>query len=141
MIDLVPAQPWMLNSIALQPIQEAFRSEMTHDDVARAAQSGVALACVRGPTIIAMGGITQIWEGRGLVWGLLSPSIHATMVPIHRIVSRGLDNCIFKRVEAQVAVEHEEGHRWMSLLGFEREGVMRKFWKGRDYALYARVRD
>ena len=59
------------------------------------------------------------------------------MTPIHRIVRHTLEVLPFRRLEAHVDVEHAEAHRWIALFGFEQEGVMRQFYEGRDFALYA----
>lgn len=42
-------------------------------------------------------------------------------------------------MEAYAERNHAEAHRWLKLLGFKSEGLMRKFYNGRDYVLYAKV--
>jgi len=139
MIDVVPARPWMAAYLRTQRAQIS-AGEITAEDIKACAATGVALACVRGGQVLSIGGISQQWEGRGLLWGVVSDSIGATMTPIHRVVARALDECPFKRIEAHILDSFDEAHRWIRLLGFEREGVMRCFWRGEDYALYARLR-
>jgi hypothetical protein len=47
----------------------------------------------------------------------------------------------FKRIEAFVDANFAEGHRWIQMLGFVREGYMRSFSpNGNDAVLYARIR-
>jgi len=62
-------------------------------------------------------------------------------VPITRAARRFYEVCPLRRIEAEVACEHEQGRRWVEMLGFEREGRMRSYWAGKDFDLYARVRD
>ena len=140
MIDLVPARPWMIEKLELQPAQQVVCREMGRADIEFAIRSGVALAVVNDDNVIALGGIAKRWDGCGIAWGLLSCSVGATMAPIHKIVVRGLGRTHFERVEAHIDAEHAEGVRWIEMLGFEREGRMKKFFKGRDFWLYARTR-
>jgi hypothetical protein len=140
MIDLIPARPEMAALLVPQQSQLATGQVMTRPQLEAAIESGFALACVRDAKILAIGGIAEHWPDRGVVWGLLTDSIGATMTPVHRIVRRALEATSLKRVEAHVAVEHVAAVRWIELLGFTREGTMRAFWQGHDFALYARVR-
>ena len=88
----------------------------------------------------AIGGVAIVWPGRGHLWGLLAGGLGVSMTPIHRVVSRVLAEVDVRRLEAHISCDHPEASRWIEMLGFEQEGVMRSFWKGRDFALYARVR-
>lgn len=144
MIDLIPARPEMAAWLDPHEAQAATGQIMTRETLAAAIRAGTAIACVDSsgpvPRLLGLGGIAEEWTDRGLVWGLLAGGIGATMTPIHRIVRRALDTSSLRRIEAHVAIEHEAGLRWIEMLGFEREGVMRAFWQGRDFALYAKVR-
>lgn len=139
MISLARAEPGMLLRMRVQPIQ-VVNPKMTFNMVAKAIETGVAWAALRDGQPVAIGGVAPQSDERAVVWGVLSDSIGASMTSVHRAVRHTLDVLTYPRLEAHVAVEHEEGHRWIALLGFEREGVMRKFFRGRDFALYARVR-
>lgn len=140
MIDVIPARPFMAERMELQQAQVLAGQMMTPAAIESAIRGGTALAAVDGDRIICMAGIYEVWEGRAIAWGLLCPSIGASMTTLHRITKRGLDVSLHRRVEADVLDDHVEGHRWMRLLGFTKEGVRRAYWQGRDYALYARVR-
>ena len=140
MIEIIPARPEMASMIRLQKVQTLTGMKLTPENLARFIASGPAFACVDG-SVMAIGGVLPIWEGRGLAWGLLSDSIGASMTTVHRAVLRGLNDLfVMDRVEAQVALEHAEGFRWMRLLGFQQEGVLRSFYEGQDYALFSRIR-
>lgn len=140
MIDLIPARPEMAHMLTPQPAQIATGQVMSPEEVAHAIRQGVALAATDGARVLAIGGVAELWSERGIVWGVLDQSIGRAMVPIHRAVRRALEVSPLRRIEAHVAAEHPEGHRWIELLGFEREGLMRAFWQGHDYVLYSRVR-
>ena len=89
---------------------------------------------------VAIGGVVELWKDRGSAWGLLSTGLAADMPVIHRVVRRVIETSPLARIEAQVACGHNAGQRWVRMLGFEHEGVMRSFWNGRDYDLFARVK-
>lgn len=140
MIDLIPARSDMTTLLELQPAQQLMGQAMTEDSLEAAIRGGLALAAVRDGKLLGLGGIFTIWPGRGMAWALLAGSLRESMLGVHRIMQRGLETTTYARVEAYVADVHEEGHRWMEMLGFEMEGMQRKFWQDRDYALYAKVR-
>lgn len=139
MISVVPAEAGMLLRMRVQRAQ-ALHPKMTFAMVSRAIETGQAWAAVDGTAPLALGGLSPQTDTRAVVWGVLSDSIGANMTLIHREVRRRLAVAAFERIEAHIALDHDEGHRWIRLLGFEQEGVMRKFFQGRDFALYARVR-
>ncbi len=141
MINLVPARAEMASLIRPQPSQMKFGVDISPGALQRFIDSGLAFAVVDGSEVLALGGARDIWPGRAVAWGLLSSGIGATMVPITRAVRRFLDTCPTRRIEAEVAVDHEEGRRWVEMLGFEREGTMRAYWGNADFHLYARVRN
>lgn len=140
MIEVIPARPEMADAIRVQNAQQIAGMAATQDNLAAFIRSGPAFACV-DDRVLAILGIVPMWNDRSVAWGLLSDSIGASMLQVHRAVLRGLDDLfLVKRVEAYVAAGHNEGCRWMKLLGFEYEGTMRQFHGGRDYDLFARVR-
>lgn len=140
MIEVVAARPEMASMLQLQTTQQAL-GQFADVDVLRAAiQNGVALAVIDGPRILAIGGVMKMWDGRGSAWGLLTDDIGYAFPTIHRVVRRVLDTSPLERIEAQVAVGHEAGQRWVRLLGLAHEGRMRAFFNGHDYDLFARVK-
>lgn len=141
MISIIPARPEMARMLKPQAAQIALGQVMDEPSLASAIASGLSLAAADGGRLLAVGGIAEQWDGRAIIWGLLSDDIGAAMVDIHRAVSRALAASQFRRIEAHVAVEHAAGRRWAELLGFTHEGTMRKFWQGHDYDLFARVRE
>jgi len=130
----------MARVLTPQAAQISTGQVMSEQDLRGAIAGGLALAAVDGSRVLAVGGIVEIWPGRGLVWGLLAEEIGASMVPIHATVKRVLACSTLPRIEAQVAASHEAGRRWAKLLGFQYEGTLRAFWQGHDYELYALVR-
>lgn len=140
MIEVIPARPEMAASLDLQEVQQLTGLAATPENLAQFIQAGPAFACVDG-SVLAILGVFPVWHERSVAWGLLSRSIGASMLPIHRAVLRGLDELFTaRRVEAYVAAGHRAGFRWMGLLGFEYEGMMKSFYGTQDFALFARIR-
>lgn len=140
MIDLIPARPWMAERLRLQAAQQITGQTMTPENIAMAIEGGMALAAVEASRIVAMAGIYERWSGVGLAWALLAEDFSDRRFSVFKLMKRALDVSPLVRIEAHVAEEHVEGHRLLVHLGFEREGLMRKFWQERHYSLYARVR-
>jgi RimJ/RimL family protein N-acetyltransferase len=85
--------------------------------------------------------VVKQWDNRAIAWGLISEYAGKQFVRIHKAVKRFLDTTDFNRVEAFVDADFEAGHRWIQMLGFEREGYMRAFSPlGKDCILYARIK-
>ena len=141
MIDIIPAHEAMLDFIDVQEKQrEAFLRGL--GELKLALRSGAAHALVNRSRLLAIGGVVPTWERRGTAWCVLASGIGADMPGVTRMAKRGLvlQSSKYDRIETHVEASHDEGHRWMRLLGFSFEGTMRKFFYGRDYALYAIVR-
>lgn len=126
--------------LRLQTTQQLLGQHASEALLADAIKNGIAMAVVDGDRVLAIGGVYKLWEDRGSAWGLLSDDIGSAMPLIHKVVRRVLANSPLRRIEAQVAVEHEAGQRWVRLLGFKHEGRMTAFWQGQDYDLFSRVK-
>lgn len=134
---ILPARPEMADMIHVQRAQAG--QVMTPTELAAAISAGPAYGLAYRGRLLALGGIATIWPGRGYLWGLLAEGLGSSMTPIHRVVARALAETSLDRIEAYIDQDHEAAGRWIRLLGFEQEGVMRAFWKGRDFALYSRT--
>lgn len=123
-----------------QPAQRR-QSPCTPDSLFRLIQSGPVWAVRLDGKLVALCGHTPMWQGRTAAWAFLGADSGPAMVQITRATRRLFDDLRveFPRIEAYVDRHHEEGHRWMRLLGFKKEGLMRKFANGIDYVMYARV--
>jgi len=100
-------------------------------------------------TPIAAFGFIEAWPGRGMAWSLLSNRVgRKEMLYIHRkavlaahTAMNPLTPLNFRRLETAVRTDFPEAVRWIELLGFTREGLMRAYdAAGDDYYLYSRIR-
>jgi hypothetical protein len=102
--------------------------------------SGPAYAGLCDGRVMAIAGISEQWEGRGIAWSLLSPNIGHHFIEIHRAVVRALAQTHMRRIEAHVDPTFNSAVRWIQMLGFTYEGTMKRFDPdGRDMDLYARI--
>lgn len=137
MVEIIPARPEMALMIDAQPRQQV---RATVEYLTRLLAAGPGFAAVSGTTILGIGGLQEVWRDRAVAWALLSRSIGPAMTPVTRSALRWFAVAPWQRIEAYVDPTHEAAERWAALLGFEREGTMRRFHEGRDFDLYARVR-
>jgi hypothetical protein len=103
-----------------------------------------AVAVRDGERCIGAYGIVEMWPGVARAWALFSESLlkeHATLLSLH--VRRDLLRMDrYNRIEATTGKEHFAGCRFLRWLGFQREGLMRRYTPaGNDTYLYAKVRD
>lgn len=96
-------------------------------------------------TVIACGGVAcAAWKGFGEFW--LVPSIHVPRYPklvfkaARSFINDAINNMDLHRVQATIKANDPTAINWIERLGFEREGLMRKFGPNQeDQYLYARV--
>ena len=86
----------------------------------------------------------QVCEKRGVVCAVISRNAGRVMLKIvkrfRKMLDEGMERTGTERIEMSVLASFDHGERFAKLLGFECEGVMRKYYKGRDYKLFARVK-
>ncbi len=105
-----------------------------------------ARALIHEDVVLACFGVAPLWSGVWQAWSLLSEDV-LTKHPIclSRHVKHWLEQIEreegMHRVQAAVADGHRSAHRWISWLGFQREGLMHNYGlEGHgDFYLYARV--
>lgn len=83
---------------------------------------------------------TPVSEERCIIGALLSAQAGKYFVGLRRIIYNFLNIYNFTRLECMVRASFPQGHRLIKLLGFSLEGTLRKFCKGEDYCIYARVK-
>ena len=138
---IVAFQPDHLQRLLLQPSQAIMQPTLADPSYGPSlAAAGPAYSAVDGDAVFACAGLIPQWNGRALAWALIAAEAGRHMVGIHKAVRRALDVHPFRRVETAVVSDFVQGHRWATLLGFEREGRMRAYTpEGQDCDLYARV--
>lgn len=140
-MKIVPFEAVHLEMIRPQGAQLSMLPYYT-PEYAKALEQTQAYSLVEGGEVLACAGVVELWRGRAMMWSLLSRDIGGRILKVHRATKRMLDAVPYDRIEIEVAVGFEQGHRWARMLGFELEAAcMRKaFMDGCDAALYAKVK-
>lgn len=128
--------------IKLQPAQAHVKNDLLQPGVVESlAAAGQSFTAIEGDQVIAIAGIAIQWEGRAIAWALISEDAGKHFLAIHRAVKGFLDQADIRRIEAFVDSDFKQGMKWIEMLGFENEGLMRKFSIiGNDCYLFARVK-
>lgn len=126
----------------------AFEKEHLSRITPQAAQSRTDLSgdWIHGPAwtvldrgeVVAAGGFLLQWEGRFLAWAIIGQG--ANMRSLTRIARGVLDGFLVRRIEATIDVQFRQAAKWVSMLGFQFEGVLRcAGLNGEDFAMYSKV--
>ena len=80
--------------------------------------------------------------GVGTVWVLTTPLVEKYPLwfskAVRNMLNAGTDLYKLQRIQATVLKENKKAVKWIEFLGFEREGLMRKY-VGGDHYLYSRI--
>lgn len=129
-----------LMNLELQPSQAAMRERMTPQYCRDLLAGGDSYCATVAGNPVACIGLIHYWETRKYVWAFLAPSAGQHMLTLTRAVRRWLKYHGAGRLETAVDCRNDMDIRWAELLGFTREGVMRKWTpEGLDVFLYARI--
>ena len=129
-------------ALQLEPHQgQAGQAPLSSDNLFALIRTGPAWAVRLDGRVVAIGGHTPVWPGRTILWGYLGADCGPALAVMTKEIKRQVRDMLveFPRMEAYAERNHAEAHRWLKLLGFKSEGLMRKFYNGRDYVLYAKV--
>ena len=105
---------------------------------------GLAFSGLIDGYVIASAGIKPLWNGVGEGWIVASDKMPNKKLSVINLIKENFDNMIhdngFVRVQAGVRFDWPEAKRFAEFLGFEHEGIMRKYGPdGQDYYRMARV--
>lgn len=103
-----------------------------------------ALTFLLGETPVAILGGFLFCPGVIHIWGLIGEEVRQCPVAFHKACKKVLyfyeTRDKPRRIQVDVRVDYMEGQKWVESLGFNREGVMKRFGpNGADHYLYAKV--
>jgi hypothetical protein len=118
--------------------------EGARDDVHRAIKHNEAISIFAGNQIMAIIGFTPIYKETGEMWALTSDLCSKYPLAFHRKVKELLEYYTklnkLRRVQMVVRRGYSQGFDWAVSLGFEPEGILRKYGpEGDDYVMMGRV--
>ena len=93
---------------------------------------------------VARAGLIPLWAGVAQAWMTVSDTVILHKIPLARKLRRQLSDQMWLRsiyrAQADIHAKHERAIRLVEWLGFENEGLMRRFGaEGDDYFRYAKV--
>lgn len=96
--------------------------------------------------VVACAGVIVPYQGMGEFWmipGSLVPKYGLTVSKeAKRFIADTVERFSLHRIQATVREVDQRAVRWIERLGFEREGLMKRYGSdGRNYFMYARVSD
>jgi hypothetical protein len=109
------------------------------------AESGLAYTGIDDEgNIIAIGGVSLLWQGVGSGWVLTSSLITKYKIWTHRIIRDILNSAVkeydLHRVESIILKNHNVSCKWAERLGFHKEALLEKYDSQKnDYWLFART--
>ena len=109
-----------LHALDLQEAQAYIGPNLTVEH-AKALESVHAITATQDGRVLAVGGVIELWPGRAFIWSYLDRQAAKHMIAIHRVAQRMLAGYHGSRIEADVDLDFEPGHRWMKMLGFKLE--------------------
>lgn len=144
----VAADPAVLATMKLQHAQAIEREcEWTVSNWQKLVSgSAYAEMLMRGNACMGAGGFWLTFPGMARAWASISVdcdrwALLAATRQVRRAIDRAFLRLSLRRMETTVRVDFRPGHRWAKALGFEYEGVMRRYGPdGTDHALYGQVR-
>lgn len=146
-IVFIPYRPEHLAQLRLQSAQGMLQALLLDRGYAAAlAVPGLAWTGLVDGAVVGCAGFLPQTPGRCVAWALIGQEVprHAWLAITRQVVAGMVEvrRRGFWRIEAVVHARFAAGRRWVELMGFEFEGLMRAYDPERsDCLLYARVFD
>jgi hypothetical protein len=128
-----------MDSIEIRPEQDYVTEWLMQDDpvLHDLSEVGLLKTIEDNGRVVAILGACPEWDGRATLWALISKQATYGITPIAKEL---LDGLPFFRVEATVDVGFKQGIKWLTHMGFEIEGYLRKYRPdGKDMIMMAKV--
>jgi hypothetical protein len=140
-MNIIPFEPEHFQALRLQSqdLRLAPHFTLQYWDVLKSA--GPAFSGEVDGRIVACAGIATQFTGMGTMWAAVAADASPSFVRLHKCAMRLLQLTPLRRIEATAEADFSPACRWLELLGFQSEGLMRAYGPdGRDHWRYARVR-
>lgn len=137
---IIPFDATHIDELQLQPRQAHAISHLTIPYVMTLQNVGISASAEHEGKILGCAGVMPLGFGIGTLWGLASLKAGPHMVRIHKCLERLIELADLRRVEATAEIDWPNACRFLVALGFEQEGIKRKYGiDGRDHYSYGRV--
>jgi hypothetical protein len=113
--------------------------------IAKKFTRGIAYTIEAPEGLVASGGVIPLWKGVGEAWVVTSDLVEKYPIFFAKTVWRKLHEILdvngIERVQTTIHRDHMVSQRWAERMGFENEGLMRRFLGGEDYYRYALIKE
>jgi len=138
MIELIPFKAQHAYQMVHGKITPEFVKAML-----RYEQEGNSMTVLYDKQLFCCGGLV-IEAGNGSLWMVNSNLVGKHPLTFHKTIKKWLKLFMelynLNRMQAFVDASEPKHVRWVESLGFSMEGLMRKFYSGKDFFMYARIR-
>jgi hypothetical protein len=139
-MNVIPFEPEHFQALKLQSQDLRIAPHFTAEYWQALKASGPAFSGEVGGRIVACAGIATQFTGMGTMWAAVAVDAKPSFVRLHKCALRLLQSMQLRRIEATAEADFGPACRWLELLGFRSEGLMRAYGPdGRDHIRYARV--
>lgn len=91
--------------------------------------------------VVACAGVIEHFPGYGTAWVMMSDLARRHIIALTGIIRNFLWLSHFRRIEATVDADFENGHRLVRALGFLRDCVLKAYSAKGDFVLYSIVKE
>lgn len=142
-MEVVVFRPEHFDMLNEQDVTQVLREYTSPDHAEKLAGCKYAFTGVEEGRVLICAGLVEYWKDRAVAWAVVDTNCKPHFWKIHKAVKRFLEVAPYRRIEAEVDVDFEAGHRWAEMLGFTLEAPLMRAYhpNGRDCSLYAKVRD
>lgn len=139
---IVPFLPVHLEGIELQENQAWLTPHLSDQAyIGSLMNSGPSWTACHEGEVIGCGGFAWITDSCIRAWALVSKHAGPHMFSATRTIRCMLEVSQTQRIEILIDADFPPAHRWAKMLGFEREGTLRKFGaRGTDQDIYSRIK-
>lgn len=143
---IIPFEPEHLKTLKLQEAQkdsEKFIHEGDYGATLKGAGPAWSVFDEESVTCLMSGGFCDVGFGRAVVWLLVSEAAGKHFTRVLRFARRMMQDAGFRRIEAVVDGNFEQGHRLAKMMGFICEtpdGMKQYYADGRSAHLYSWVK-
>lgn len=136
--EVIPFQPEHIRRMRVQRAQIRLLSYELSPHIHALNQSGPAVTAVVDGEILACAGIVEQGFGIGTLWGFIAQDSGRHFVRIDRTARRLMRLVPLRRIESSTEADFAQGCRWLELLGFQSEGILRQYGPdGSDHVRYS----
>lgn len=138
-----------LHKLNIQPEQrkELVNTDlvMTGEHLERTSEFAWTVFDPEPPVVILFcAGLIKLWPGTGELWLICDVQVKNYVQEMYgyckHLLEHTMDLMYLVRAQTKVQADWQTAIKFAERMGFEREGLLKKFKDGADYFMYARVR-